>query len=44
MAGIAHLLAANGGVVSTAQLRAAGWTHPRIKQLREQGWLRLRRG
>lgn len=44
MAGIAHLVAANGGVVSTAQLRAAGWTHPRIKRLPEQGWSRLRRG
>lgn len=30
--------------MSTAQLRAAGWTHQRIKQLPEQGWRRLRRG
>lgn len=44
MSGIAHVLAMNGGVVSAAQLRAAGWSQPRIKQLPEQGWLRVRRG
>ncbi len=36
MAGIAHVLAANGGVVSTAQLRAAGMS--------ARGWLPVRRG
>lgn len=41
MAGIAGILRANGGVVSAAQLRAAGWSHP---QIAAQGWLRVRRG
>ncbi|MGB2919831.1 MAG: DUF559 domain-containing protein [Mycobacterium sp.] len=40
----AHVLAANGGVVSTAQLRAAGWSPPRITKLSAQGWLQVRRG
>lgn len=34
--GIAHLLAANGGVLSTAQLRAAG--------MDKKGWRQIRRG
>jgi very-short-patch-repair endonuclease len=41
VARIEHVLAANGGVVSAAQLRAAGWTYPRMKA---QGWVPVRRG
>lgn len=41
---IAHVLAANGGVVSSAQLRAAGWSHARIRKLSGQGWRSPRRG
>jgi very-short-patch-repair endonuclease len=41
VAGIAHILAANGGVVSTAQLLAAGVSPPRVTA---QGWLQVRRG
>lgn len=38
---IERILATNGGVVSAAQLRAAGWSHSQIKK---QGWLSVRRG
>lgn len=41
MAGIAHVLAANGGVVSAAQLRTAGVSP---SQITRQGWLQVRRG
>jgi very-short-patch-repair endonuclease len=41
VAGLAHVLAANGGVVSAAQLRAAGVSPP---QITAQGWLQVRRG
>lgn len=33
-----HILAANGGVVSTAQLRAAGMSRPRSWQTLRRGW------
>lgn len=41
MAETAHLLAVNGGVVSIAQLRAAGLPKPKT---RTEGWVQLRRG
>ncbi len=44
MAEIERILAANGGVVSAAQLRTAGWSHSQIKKLPVQGWLPVRRG
>ncbi|ULE35529.1 endonuclease domain-containing protein [Mycobacterium sp. IDR2000157661] len=40
---IERILQANGGVVSTAQLRTAGWSYSQIKTL-AQGWRPLRRG
>jgi very-short-patch-repair endonuclease len=44
VAEIERILAANGGVVSAAQLRAGGWSHSQIKKLRALDWLPVRRG
>jgi hypothetical protein len=45
VAGISgRILSAEGGVVSAAQLRAAGWTSAQIKKLPERGWQSVRRG
>lgn len=38
------MIAANGGVVSTGQLREAGWSRGRIATLHAQGWRQVRRG
>ncbi|KUH98130.1 DUF559 domain-containing protein [Mycobacterium sp. IS-3022] len=43
MADFERILAANGGVVSVAQLRTAGWSYSQIKKL-PQGWRPVRRG
>jgi very-short-patch-repair endonuclease len=40
---IERMLAANGGIVSAAQLRNAGWSQPQIRKL-PQGWQPVRRG
>lgn len=41
---IERIVAANGGVVSAAQLRTAGWSRSQINTLFTQGWLPVRRG
>jgi very-short-patch-repair endonuclease len=41
---IDRIPAADGGVVSAAQLRAAGWSQSQIKKLPAQGWQPVRRG
>lgn len=42
MGEVEHILATNGGVVSAAQLRAAGWSHSQLKKL--PGLRPVRRG
>lgn len=41
---IERILRANGGVVSAAQLRTAGWSYSQMKKLPAQGWRPVRRG
>ncbi|CAM3807611.1 DUF559 domain-containing protein [Smaragdicoccus niigatensis] len=41
---LGDLIKANGGVVSAAQLREAGIAYSDIRQLRDFGWMTIRRG